>query len=72
MWRQIQGKFIRKKARINVVRKMIELGISVEREHKLMVGKMPVSDTALAMVADVDRRVVRNTVNQIFNDPEVQ
>ena len=72
MWRQIQGKFIRKKARLNVVRKMIELGISVEGEKKLMVGRMPVSDTALAMAADVDRRVVRNTVNQIFSDTDLR
>ena len=71
MWRQIQGKFIRKKDRLNVVRKMIELGIRVEGEKKLMVGEMPISDTALVLASDVDRRVVRNTVNQIFNDPDL-
>ncbi len=72
MWRQIQGKFIRKKARLDVVRKMIELGIGIDREQKLMVGRMPVTDSALAMAANVDRRVVRNTVNQIFSDPNLR
>lgn len=72
MWRQIQGKFARKKARLNVVRKMIELGISVEGKHQLKIGKMSISDSSLAEVAEVDRRVVRNTVTQIMNDKDLQ
>lgn len=72
MWRQIQGKFARKKARLNVVRKMIELGISVEGKHQLKIGKMSISDSSLAKVAEVDRRVVRNTVKQIMDDKDLQ
>jgi len=72
MWHQIQGKFARKKARLNVVRKMIELGISVDNKHKLKVGEMSVNDSALAEASHVDRRVVRNTVNQILSDPELK
>lgn len=72
MWRQIQGKFVRRKSRLNVVRKMIELGISVEGKHQLKIGKLSISDSALAEAAEVDRRVVRNTVKQIMDDKDLQ
>ncbi|MFQ6135246.1 MAG: hypothetical protein ACE5KU_05470 [Nitrososphaerales archaeon] len=72
MWRQIQAKFTRQKARLSVVRKMIELGVKVEDRYRLKVGGMSVSDSALAEAAGVDRRVVRNTVNQIMSDPDLR
>lgn len=72
MWRQIQANFNRQKARLSVVRKMIELGVKVEGEHRLKVGDVSVSDSALAEAVGVDRRVVRNTVNQIMSDPDLK
>ncbi len=72
MWRQIQANFNRQKARLSVVRKMIELGVKVEGKHRLKVGDVSVSDSALAEAVGVDRRVVRNTVNQIMSDPDLK
>ncbi len=72
MWRQIQGKFIRKKGRLNVVRKMIELGISIDGSHQLKIGKLAINDSSLAEVAEVDRRVVRSTVKQIMDDTDLK
>ncbi len=72
MWRQIQVRFTRQKARLSVVRKMIELGVRVEDRFRLKVGDMSVSDSALAEAAGVDRRVVRTTVNQIMGEPDLR
>ncbi len=72
MWRQIQGKFTRKKGRLNVVRKMIELGISIDGSHQLKIGKLAINDSSLAEVAEVDRRVVRSTVKQIMDDIDLK
>ncbi len=72
MWRQIQNKFTRQKARLIVVRKMIELGVKVENGNRLRVGNVDVGDSALAKSVGVDRRVVRNTVNQIMHDPDLK
>jgi predicted regulator of amino acid metabolism with ACT domain len=72
MWRQIQARFTRKKARIGVVRKMIELGIGVNSLFDLRVGDVMVRDSALADAAGVDRRVVRSTVKQIMEDPDLR
>lgn len=72
MWRQIQARFTRQKAQLNVVRKMIELGVGVEANSRLRVGDMAVSDSALAEAAGVDRRVVRSTVNRILSDSELK
>ncbi|MCL4435625.1 MAG: amino acid-binding protein [Thaumarchaeota archaeon] len=72
MWRQIQTRFTRQKARLSVVRKMIELGIGLAPPFQLCVGDVNVSDSALAEAVGVDRRVVRSTVKQIMQDPDLR
>lgn len=72
MWLQIQAGFTRQKARLSVVRRMIELGVGVSEDGRLMVGDMAVSDSALAEAVGVDRRVVRSTVNQILGDSSLR
>jgi len=65
MWAQTRNQFIRQKARLVVARKMIECGMRVGDEHKVFVGDVEVDYTALARATGVDRRVVRQTVEQI-------
>jgi predicted regulator of amino acid metabolism with ACT domain len=52
-----------------VVRKMLEYGIRVSDEGKLFVGGMEVDYSALARDAHTDRRVVKQTAEQIKGDP---
>ena len=55
-----------------VVQRMVQLGISVDSKRRMFIGNLEVYDTALARAAGVDRRVVRNTINQIFEDLELR
>jgi predicted regulator of amino acid metabolism with ACT domain len=63
---------MRQRSRLEVVQKMIQLGISVDSKERMFIGNLQVYDTALARAVKVDRRVVRNTVMQISGDPELR
>ncbi|MEM2339415.1 MAG: hypothetical protein QXW83_04360 [Nitrososphaerales archaeon] len=68
MWRKIEEKFSRQKSRAIIAKKMIELGIRVGEDLRLYVGDVEIDDVALARSLNIDRRVVRKTVNQIMSD----
>lgn len=68
MWREVKERFSKQRGRMNVVKKMIELGLRVGEDGRIYVGDVEVSDVALARAAGVDRRVVRSTVKQILGD----
>lgn len=68
MWRRIAAKFQGFPARLKVARLMIENGIGVTENGKIVVGSIEIPDTSIAKVAGVDRRVVRKTVQQILED----
>ena len=51
---------------------MVQLGVSVDNKRRMFIGNLEVYDTALARAAAVDRRVVRNTINQIYEDKELR
>ncbi len=68
MWSKISSKFSRQRVRVDIARKMIECGMSVGEDNKLYVGDVEVDYTAVANVVDVDRRVVKQTVEQIMED----
>ena len=57
--------FSRQKGRFSVVKKMIELGISITPSGKLMIKDVKIQDSSLANAVGVDRRVVRDTVIQL-------
>jgi len=65
MWRNIKKEFSRQVVRPDVVRKMIECGMSVSDDMKIYVDNVEVDYTAVARAVDVDRRVVKQTVEQI-------
>lgn len=67
-----RSNFTRQKSRFDVVKKMIELGISVRNDEKLMIKDVHISDTALAKSINVDRRVVRDTVKQILANNDLK
>lgn len=71
MWDKINKKFKKYPARIRVAEKMIELGLSLNEDGKIYCGNLKISDKALATAADVDRRVIKSTIDIIKNDEEL-
>lgn len=65
MWVNVRKQFDRQVVRPGVVRKMIDCGMRVGDDDKIYVGDVEVDYTAVARAAKVDRRVVKQTVQQI-------
>ena len=65
MWPNIKKQFPRQQVRPEVVRKMIECGMRVAPNGKLYVHDVEQDYTAVSNAIDVDRRVVKQTVEQI-------
>ncbi len=65
MWPKVREQFARQFVRPDVVRKMIECGMRVDQDLKIYVDNVEVDYTAVARAVDVDRRVVKQTVEQI-------
>jgi predicted regulator of amino acid metabolism with ACT domain len=65
VWPSIKKQFSRQIVRPDVVRKMIECGMRVSDDDKILVGDVEVDYSAVARAVDVDRRVVKQTVEQI-------
>lgn len=65
MWSNIRKQFQRQAVRPEIVRKFIECGMRVGDNDKIYVGNVEVDYTAVARALDVDRRVVKQTVQQI-------
>jgi predicted regulator of amino acid metabolism with ACT domain len=53
---------------MKVVKKMIDLGIRVDGEHKLYCGNLKIKVTGLANAANVDRKAVMTTIESILED----
>ena len=71
MWEKINNKFKKYPARIRVAEKMIELGLSLNEDGKIYCGNLKISDKSLATAADVDRRVIKSTIEIIREDEEL-
>ena len=67
---EILKAFDRYPSQKDVVRVMLKLGLSVKNNNAYC-GDVEISDSALARAANVDRRVVRSTVEKIMNTPEL-
>jgi predicted regulator of amino acid metabolism with ACT domain len=65
VWPNIRKQFERQVVRPDVVRKMIECGMRVSEDDKIYVDDVEVDYSAVARAVDVDRRVVKQTVEQI-------
>ena len=71
MWERINEKFKKYPARIRVAEKMIELGLSLNEDGKIYCGNLKISDKALAVAANVDRRAIKSTIEVIKEDDEL-
>ena len=69
MWPRIRAEFERQVVRPVVVRKMIECGMRVSDDLKLYVGNVEVDYLAVSRAVGVDRRVVKQTAEQIRKSP---
>jgi predicted regulator of amino acid metabolism with ACT domain len=65
MWTNVRKQFERQVVRPEIVRKMIECGMRVSEDEKIYVDDVEVDYTAVARALDVDRRVVKQTAQQI-------
>ena len=65
MWANIRKQFERQVVRPEIVRKMIECGMRVSEDEKIFVDDIEVDYSAVARALDVDRRVVKQTAQQI-------
>ncbi|MDG6909891.1 MAG: hypothetical protein JRM99_03690 [Nitrososphaerota archaeon] len=65
MWTNVRRQFQRQVVRPEIVRKMIECGMRVSEDEKIYVDNVEVDYTAVARALDVDRRVVKQTAQQI-------
>jgi predicted regulator of amino acid metabolism with ACT domain len=65
MWPNVRKQFERQVVRPDIVRKMIECGMRVSDDDKIYVDDVEVDYSAVARAVDVDRRVVKQTVEQI-------
>ncbi|MDG6985677.1 MAG: hypothetical protein JRM73_02915 [Nitrososphaerota archaeon] len=65
MWTNVRKQFERQVVRPEIVRKMIECGMRVSEDEKIYVDDVEVDYTAVAKALDVDRRVVKQTAQQI-------
>jgi uncharacterized protein len=65
MWPNVRKEFERQVVRPEIVRKMIACGMRVSEDEKIYVEDVEVDYTAVANALDVDRRVVKQTAQQI-------
>ena len=71
MWEKINKKFKKYPARMRVAEKMIELGLSIDKNGKIYCGNLKISDKSLATASKVDRRAIKSTIDIIQNDEEL-
>jgi predicted regulator of amino acid metabolism with ACT domain len=65
VWANVRKQFQRQVVRPEIVRKFIECGMRVGKNDKIYVGDVEVGYTAISRALGVDRRVVKQTVQQI-------
>jgi len=69
LWSKVREQFKGQKVRLDVARRMIEYGIRVSGDGGLYIGGLEVDYSALARDVGADRRVVKQTAQQIRDDP---
>ncbi|MBC7120226.1 MAG: amino acid-binding protein [Candidatus Methanosuratus sp.] len=69
MWKEITKFFEGAPSKLKVAKLMVELGFSVNEAGRIVCGNVEISDADLARAAGTDRRVVRQTVEEIMKDP---
>ncbi|MEA3255423.1 MAG: amino acid-binding protein [Candidatus Altiarchaeota archaeon] len=68
----LENIFSRKKSQRKVAKFLLRKGIRVSGDKKLFFGGIGVSNTAVARVLELDRRVVSATVDAILKEPDLK
>jgi uncharacterized protein len=68
LWSRVSEQFSGQKVRLGVARRMLEYGIRVSDDCRLFIGGLEVDYSALARDVGADRRVVKQTAEQIRSD----
>ncbi len=68
MWKEITAFFEGAPAKLKVAKLMVELGFRINEDFKIACGDVEISDSSIARAASVDRRVVRETVDDVLRD----
>lgn len=71
MWQVLIDHFRRYPAQERVVRLMIQNGLRIH-DQKIHAGSVEIADTAVGRAANVDRRIVRSTVETILADARLE
>jgi uncharacterized protein len=71
VWQVLIDHFRRFPAQERVVRLLIHHGLRIH-DGKVYAGAVEISDTAVARAADVDRRIVRATVETVAANPQLE
>lgn len=72
MWKEIVKFFEGAPAKLKVAKLMVDLGFSINEEKRVVCGEVEISDSSIAKVSNVDRRVVRETVLDILGDARMK
>ncbi|MCS7097948.1 MAG: hypothetical protein NZ922_03090 [Candidatus Methanomethyliaceae archaeon] len=72
MWKEVEKFFSNSPAKLKVARVMVELGLSINDEGRIVCGNVEIPDTSIARAISVDRRVVRQTVKEIINNERMR
>jgi predicted regulator of amino acid metabolism with ACT domain len=71
MWKKISKKLSRFPARLKVARLLVEIGLRITSDKRIMCGPIEISQAEIAKAAGVDRRVVRDTIETLLEDDEL-
>jgi branched-chain amino acid transport system ATP-binding protein len=72
MWKEIVRFFEGSPAKLKVARLMVELGFGINAEGKIVCGIVEIPDSSMSQGAGVDRRVVRETAENIMRDTKMR
>ncbi len=72
MWKNIIEKFNKYPSQQKVIKKLLELGLSVDENKKIHCKDVEVNISSLAKTLNTDRRVVISTIENILGDEELK
>jgi len=72
MWKEIVHFFRGSPAKLKVARRMVELSFGINEEGKIVCGGIEIPDGTMSRGVNVDRRVVREAVEDIMQDKRMR
>lgn len=72
MWKEISKFFEPSPAKLRVAKLMVELGLGIDDEMRIVCGIVRVPDLSIARAAGVDRRAVRGMVEDVVGNPRMK